>query len=112
MKECGAYLQYKKNQGKGKTKDGAMPKGLEERRARCVAWAVRSSPVGTPCNSENEGNGNDVGYVEMRSASALISLAAAEAGVEEDQGEFEDLERSGVADEYGAMIKDHELAGL
>ena len=65
-----------------------MPKGLEERQACCVAWMVRPSPAGNPCNSGNEGGG------KVQSTSALLSLAAGKAGVKEDQGELKDLERS------------------
>ena len=107
MKECGAYLQYKKDQGKGKTKDGAMPKGVEERRARCVAWMERPSPVGTPCNSDDEDEDD-----QDEGVSALLSLAATRVGVEENQGELEDLEMFGVFDEYGEVIEDHEFAGV
>ena len=67
-------------------KDGAMPKGLEERRACCVAWMVRPSPAGNPCNSGDEGGG------EVQSTSALLSLAAAKVDVKEDQRELKDLE--------------------
>ena len=107
MKECGAYLQYKKDQGKSKTKDPAMPKGLEERRARCVAWMERPSPVGTPYNSDNEnedGGDDPVGL--------LLSLAAGRMGVEENQGELADLERFGGFDEYGEVNEDHEMGGI
>ena len=104
LKECGAYLQYKKDQGKGNTKDGAMPKGVEERRARCVAWMERPSPVGTPCNSDDEDDGANEGV------SALLSLAAARVGVEENQGELEDLEMFGIIDEYGEVSEDHQLS--
>ena len=107
LKEYGAYLQYKKDQGKGETKDGAMPKGLEERQACCVAWIERPSPVGTPCNSDNKNeDGQDDGV------SALLSLAAGRMGVEENRGELEDLERFGVLDEYGEVNEDHEFSGV
>ena len=55
-------------------KDGAMPKGLEERQAYCVAWMVRPSPAGNPGNSSNEGDG------KVQSTSALLSLAATREG--------------------------------
>ena len=107
LKECGAYLQYKKDQGKAKTKDGAMPKGLEERRARCVAWMERPSPVGTPYNSDDE---NDAGKDVC--VGALLSIAAGKMGVEENQGELEDLERFGTFDEYGEVSEDINMAGI
>ena len=86
-------------------KDGAMPKGLEERQTCCVAWMVRPSPAGNPCNSGNEGGG------EVQSTSALLSLAAVKADVKEDQGEFEDLKRFGVSDHYGEIDEDHDILG-
>ena len=56
-------------------KDGAMPKRIEERQARCVTWMVHPSPAGVPCNSGDKGDG------EVQSTSALHFLAAAKAGV-------------------------------
>ena len=52
--ECGAYLQYKKGQGGGGTKDVAMPKDLPERIQRCVEWMARPSPCTSPHESDNE----------------------------------------------------------
>ena len=66
-----------------------MPKWLEERQARCLAWMVRPPPAGTPCNSGNEGND------EVQNTSPLLSLVAVKTGVKEDQGELEDLEMRG-----------------
>ncbi len=48
-KECGYYLQYNKL----KT-DGAMPKGLSERRQQCKEWIERPSPTSFPCQSDGE----------------------------------------------------------
>ena len=81
-----------------------MPKGLEKRQACCVAWMVRPSP-GNPCNSGDKGSG------KVQSTNALLSLAAAKAGVNEDEGELEDLERFGVSDHYGEMDEDHDILG-
>ena len=81
-----------------------MRKGLEERQACCVAWMVRPSLAGNPCNNGNKGG-------EVQSTSALLSLAAAKAGMKEDQGELEDLERFGVSDHYGEMDEDHDILG-
>ena len=39
----------------------------------------------------------------------MLSLATARVGVEENQGELEDLERFGILDEYGAMDEDYEI---
>ena len=39
----------------------------------------------------------------------MLSLAAAKAGVKEDQGELEHLERFGVSDHYGEMDEDHDI---
>ncbi|KAL3804780.1 hypothetical protein ACHAW5_001887 [Stephanodiscus triporus] len=47
--ECGAYLQYKKQQ-----KDKAMPKDLIARRGRCVEWITRPSPTASPNQSDEE----------------------------------------------------------
>ena len=45
----------------------------------------------------------------MQSTGALLSLAAAKAGVKEDRGEVEDLERFGVSDHYGEIDEDHDI---
>ena len=45
----------------------------------------------------------------MQSTGALFSLAAAKAGVKEDRGELEDLDRFGVSDHYGEMDEDHDI---
>ena len=103
MKECGAYLQYKKKPRQGQKRDAAIPKGVEERRDHCIAWMERPSPVGSSCNSDNKGDSNDKGV------DTLLSLAAARAGVEENQGKLEDLERFGILDEYGEIDKDMSL---
>ena len=78
--ECGAYLQYKKNQGKGEKADGAMPKELQDRRARCVEYMSRPSPAASPYQSDNE----DIKDTTMQSASALLALASHELSVRED----------------------------
>jgi len=78
--ECGAYLQYKKNQGKGERADGAMPKELPDRRARCVEYMSRPSPAGSPYQSDTE----DIEENTMESASALLALASQELSVRED----------------------------
>ena len=51
LQECDAYLQYKKNQGKGEKANGAMPKELVDRQARCVKWMSCPSPAASPYNS-------------------------------------------------------------
>ena len=48
--ECGIYLQYKKQS----VKDPGMPKDLDARRARCIEWMARSSPVPSPHASDDE----------------------------------------------------------
>ena len=63
----------------------------------------RPSLVGTPCNSDDEDDRKDDGV------SSLLSLAAVTVGVEDNQGELEDLEMFGVVDEYGAMDEDYEI---
>ena len=83
--ECGAYLQYKKNQGKGGKPDGAMPKDLADRRARCVEYMSRPSPSGSPCQSDNEDN-EDSEDTAMQSANALLALAAHRLDAGDDLG--------------------------
>ena len=51
MPECGIYLQYKKQS----KKDPTMPKDLAKRRARCLEWMDRSSPIASPDASDDEG---------------------------------------------------------
>jgi hypothetical protein len=72
-KECGAYLQYKKMKN-----DPAMPKGLVERRQRCVDWMGRPSPTSSPCQSDDENEGcNNSGPSHSNDAvQALLGMAA------------------------------------
>ena len=67
--ECGAYLQYKKNQGKGSKPDGAMPKELPDWRARCVEYMARPSPSGSPYQSDSKG------VDQEETVTALLALA-------------------------------------
>ena len=83
---CGDYLQYNKDQGKGKKGwSDAQRFGGETSLLRCGG--------------------------EVQSTSVLLSLAAAKAGVKEDQGKLEDLERFGVSDHYGEIDEDHDILG-
>ena len=52
-KECSFYLQYKKL----KT-DGAMPKGLTEKRQLCKEWMGCQSPTSSPWQSDDEDDGD------------------------------------------------------
>ncbi len=54
--ECATYLQYKKQSAK----DPGMPKGLPERRARCLEWMNRPSPTASPHASDDESEGEEV----------------------------------------------------
>ena len=45
----------------------------------------------------------------MQSTLASLSLAAVKAGVKEDQGELENLERFGGSDHYGEMDEGHDI---
>ena len=47
----------------------------------------------------------------MQSTGAFLSLAAAKAGVKEDRGGLEDLEKFGVSDHHGEMDEDHDILG-
>ena len=49
------YLQYKKQSNK----DPAMPKELEERRARCMEWMHHPSPTASPHASDEENEGDE-----------------------------------------------------
>jgi hypothetical protein len=71
LKECGLYLQYKK-QGK---KDPAMPKDLATRRARCIEWIARPSPLASPCHSEDEMD-TDARSEEQDAIQGLLEMAA------------------------------------
>ena len=52
-KECAVYLQYKKLKI-----DGAMPKGHTETRQLCKEWIQHPSPTSSPCQREDEDNGD------------------------------------------------------
>ena len=62
-------LTIQKNQGKGSKADGAMPKELSDRRARCVEYMARPSPSGSPYQSDSEG------VDQEETATALFALA-------------------------------------
>ena len=70
-KECGAYLQYKKRKN-----DPAMPKGLAERRQRCIDWIGRLSPTSSPCQSDDENEALDNGGHNNDTVQALLGMAA------------------------------------
>jgi hypothetical protein len=97
LKECGAYLQYKKRKN-----DPAMPKGLAERRQRCVDWMGRPSPTSSPCQSDDENDDfNKGGHNHNKDAvQGLLDMAATHtqqpniANYLENNGEDSD-------DEYG-----------
>ena len=95
-KSAARTFSNKKNQGKGEKADGAMPKELVARRARCVEWMSRPSPAGSPYNSDDEA----IGENEKESADALLTLAAQELGVVEDREVLEDLQEF-KAEGYG-----------
>jgi hypothetical protein len=70
-KECGLYLQYKK-QGK---KDPVMPKDLAMRRARCIEWIACPSPLASPCQSEQEMD-TDMTSGEQDTIQGLLKMVA------------------------------------
>ena len=57
MKECAAYLQYKKKP-KG---DPAMPTDLAARQQHCIEWMSCPFPMASPYQSNDK---NDVGINE------------------------------------------------
>ena len=71
LKECGLYLQYKK-QGK---KDPAMPKDLATRRAQYNEWIAHPSPLASPCQSEDEMD-TDAASGEQSAIQGLLEMAA------------------------------------
>jgi hypothetical protein len=71
LNEYGLYLQYKKL---GK-KDPAMPKDLATRRARCIEWIARPSPLASPCQSEDEMD-TDARSGENDAIQGLLEMAA------------------------------------
>ena len=50
MKECAAYLQYKKKP----KEDPAIPRDLAARKQHCIEWMSCSSPVASPCQSDDK----------------------------------------------------------
>ena len=80
-KECAVYLQYKKL----KT-DGAMPKGLEERRQLCKEWLQRPSPTSSPCHSDDEDDGDPGAGADRNDAmKALLGMAGQNNNYEYDK---------------------------
>ena len=80
-KECAVYLQYKKL----KT-DGAMPKGLEERRQLCKEWLQRPSPTSSPCQSDDEDDGDEGAGTDQNDAvQALLGMAGQNNNYEYDK---------------------------
>ena len=70
-KECAVYLQYKKL----KT-DGAMPKGLTERRQLCKECIQHQSPTSSSYQSDDEDNGDHGdGADQNDAAEALLGMA-------------------------------------
>jgi hypothetical protein len=71
MKECAAYLQYKKK-SKG---DPAMPKDLAARKQCCIKWMSCTSPVASPCQSDDK---REVGIGEGKqdAVQELLGMAA------------------------------------
>ena len=81
-KECSFYLQYKKL----KT-DGAMPKGLTEKRQLCKEWMGRRSPTLSPCQSDDEDDGDQGdGSDQNDVVEALLGMA----GLNNKQDDVED----------------------
>jgi hypothetical protein len=73
-KECGIYLQYKKSKN-----DGAMPKGLSERRQLCREWIKRPSPTSSPCQSDDEEDGAQTNASDRNDVvEALLGIAGGE----------------------------------
>ena len=73
-KEYGVYLQFKKL----KT-DGAMPKGLSERRQLCKEWIEHPSPTSSPCQSNDEEDGAQTDASDRNDVvEALLEMAGGE----------------------------------
>ena len=70
--EMGAYLQYKKNQGKGNKKDGAMPKDGKEWRKWCIEYISCPFPFSSLYQSKDEDG--EVGEASSAAVTALLSL--------------------------------------
>ena len=73
LKESGVYLQYKKH-----NKDTAMPKGLTERRQRCLEWINHPSPTASPNQSDSDRV--EEGYTDD-AVEALLGMASIHASV-------------------------------
>ncbi len=72
-KECAVYLQYKNL----KT-DGAMPKGLAERRQLCKEWMGCQSPTSSACQSDDEDDGEQGDGDHNDVVEALLGMAGGE----------------------------------
>ena len=101
--ECGVYLQYKKQSAK----DPAMPKDLPGRRARCLEWMGRQSPVASPHASDDEMDDEEVavedeGEMDVSAAMAVAGLM----GLGSSTTAVSEVNMAGNANEYGEYIED------
>ena len=92
--ECGLYLQYKKQS----RKDPAMPKDLNERRARCLEWMGRASPVASPHASDDE---EDVDGLKTEGRAAAVAALLGLANNSPAHGDGDSMNWDADADAVG-----------